>query len=77
MSDTAHGKDRVPRENVTVPFLGDCPFLGCAAEIMNGRIVVHVENEDEFFYSFDQGPRTSSRVLAESLGFRAWCCCAE
>ena len=39
-------------------------------EIMNGQRVVHIENEDEFFYYSDRGPITFSRELAESLGFR-------
>ena len=38
-------------------------------EIMNGQRVVHVENEDEFFYYFDRGPITCPPGLAESLGF--------
>lgn len=38
-------------------------------EIINGQRVVHVENEDEFYYYSDRGPITLSRKLAESLGF--------
>ena len=38
-------------------------------EIMNGQRVVHVDNEDEFFYYFDRGPITCPAGLAESLGF--------
>ena len=41
-------------------------------EIVNGQRVVHVENEDEFYYYFDQGPVTCSYELAESLGFREY-----
>ena len=39
-------------------------------EIENGQRVVHVENEDEFYYYFDRGPITLSHELADSLGFR-------
>ena len=46
-------------------------------EIENGQRVVHVENEDEFYYYFDRSPITLSRELAESLGFREGCCGAE
>ena len=41
-------------------------------EIENGQRVVHVENEDEFYYYFDRGPITLSHELAESLGFREY-----
>ena len=36
--------------------------------IENGQRVVHVENEDEFYYC-DWSPITLSHELAESLGF--------
>ena len=41
-------------------------------EIENGKRIVHVENEDEFYYYSDRGPITLSRELAESLGFREY-----
>ena len=41
-------------------------------EIINGQRVVHVENEDEFYYYSDRGLLTLSRELAESLGFREY-----
>ena len=41
-------------------------------EIVNGQRVVHVENEDEFYYYCDRGPITLSRELADSLGFREY-----
>ena len=41
-------------------------------EIENGQRVVHVENEDEFYYYFDRGPITLSHELAESLGFKEY-----
>lgn len=41
-------------------------------EIINGQRVVHVENEDEFYYYSDRGPITLSHELAESLGFREY-----
>ena len=46
-------------------------------EIENGQRVVHVENEDEFYYYFDRGPITLSHELAESLGFREYSGSAE
>lgn len=41
-------------------------------EIENGQRVVHVENEDEFYYYCDRSPITLSPELAESLGFREY-----
>ena len=39
-------------------------------QIVNGQRVVHVENEDEFYYYCDWSPIKLSRELADALGFR-------